>query len=55
MDSFAKESLKALNDGVGHVREISENSDVVNEKSEYAYDRMQELIEKPLRSRTLQI
>ena len=46
MDSFAKESLKALNDGVGHVREISENSDVVNEKSEYAYDRMQELIEK---------
>ena len=46
MDSFAKESLKALNDGVGHVREISENSDVVNEKSEYAYDRMQEQIEK---------
>lgn len=46
MDALSKESLNTLNDGVGHVREISENSVVVNENSEYAYDRMQELTEK---------
>jgi methyl-accepting chemotaxis protein len=46
MEALSKESLSALNEGIEHVRELSEKALIANDKSQYAHRKMQELTEK---------
>ena len=46
MEALSKESLSALNEGIEHVRDLSEKALIANDKSQYAHRKMQELTEK---------
>ncbi len=46
MEALSNESLCALNEGINHVRELSEKAMAVSDKNQYAYRKMQELTEK---------
>ncbi len=46
MERLSNESVSALNEGIDHVRELSEKAVVVSDKNQYAYRKMQELTEK---------
>lgn len=46
MGCLSNESVEALDKGVTHVRELSDKASVVSEKSQYAYKKMQELMDK---------
>lgn len=46
MEALSNESVGALNEGIEHVRDLSEKAAVANEKNQYAYRKMQELTEK---------
>ena len=46
MGTLSNESVEALDKGITHVRELSDKSSVVSEKSQYAYKKMQELMDK---------
>ncbi|MGI6125044.1 MAG: methyl-accepting chemotaxis protein, partial [Acetivibrionales bacterium] len=44
--ALSNESVCALNEGIEHVRELSDKALVVSDKNQYAYRKMQELTEK---------
>ncbi|MCX7774355.1 MAG: methyl-accepting chemotaxis protein [Clostridia bacterium] len=46
MDKLSHDSSMALEEGTTHVRELSDKAVTVSEKSQYAYNKMQELMEK---------
>lgn len=46
MEALSDESVCALNEGINHVRELSEKALAVNDRSQYAYRKMQELTQK---------
>ncbi|MGI6084725.1 MAG: methyl-accepting chemotaxis protein [Acetivibrionales bacterium] len=46
MEALSRESVSALNEGIDHVRELSEKALVVSDKNQYAHRKMRELTEK---------